>query len=127
MSSIVLAKHLPRGLSLEQKRTAEEVIDKNKHDHQVTILPPLARTHENRLSPSQMVTLYHWGNGSGCKRVAFYYKHQLKKNEVMMATRALMPNGSRPDRNQPMECGSCGAQLHQKGDLSYHKDRYFMT
>ena len=127
MSSIVLAKHLPRGLSRTQKLMAEEMIEVNKDNHQVTILPPLARHHENRLSPSQMVTLYHWGNGSGCKRVAFYYTHQLKKGELMMATRALMPDGTRPDRNQGMECGSCGAPIHQKGDLSYFKDRYHMT
>lgn len=126
MSNIVLAKYIPRGLSRAQKRSAESVLDRNA-GRQVKILPPLTHSHENRLSPSQMVTLYHWGNGDGCKRVAFHYTHQLKKGELMMATRALMPDGSRPDRNQQMECGSCGERIHQKGDLSYFKDRYHMT
>jgi len=126
MTNLVLAKYMPRGLSRSQKLAAESVLDRNT-GRQVKILPPLAHHHENRLSPSQMVTLYHWGNGSGCKRVAFYYTHKLEPGELMMATRALLADGTRPDRNQPMGCSSCGERIHQKGDLSYFKDRYHMT
>ncbi len=127
MSNIILAKYMPRGLSRVQKLMAEEVIEVNKDDHQVTILPPLHLEHTKRLESGQMVPYYHWGNGEGCKKVAFHYTHRLVKGEVMMATRALFPNGTRPDRNDSMKCGSCGADIFQKGDLSYYKDRYFMT
>jgi hypothetical protein len=127
MSNIILAKYMPRGLSRTQKLMAEEVIEVNKDDHQVTILPPLHIEHEGRLESGQMVPYYHWGTGEGCKQVAFYYTHVLEKGEVMMASRALYPNGKRPDRNQSMECGSCGAPVQVKGDLSFYKDRYFMT
>lgn len=126
MSNVVLAKYIPSGLNKSQQRSAESVLDRNA-GRQVKILPLLTHSHENRLKASQMVTLYHWGNGDGCKRVAFYYTHQLKSGELMMASRALFPDGSRPDRSQPMVCGSCGEWIHMKGDLSYFKDRYHMT
>ena len=110
-----------RRMSPAQREMAEEMILKG-----AKVISPLPEGAV--LNKDDMVPIYHWHTGMfdepGCKQVAFYYTHYLQKGEVLMATRALMPDNTRPDRNSPMVCGSCGAPLRTRGDLSVYQDRY---
>lgn len=106
-----LKNWIPKSLNRAQRLMAEEVLDKNAHRHDVTILP----SNEGGVLPdvSEMVPIYH----KQCKNVAFYYTHRFQSGEVMTATRAKFPDGSRPERGQAFFCGSCKERIHFVGDL----------
>jgi len=90
---------------------AEEILDKNSHDHVVTILP----SNEGGVLPdvSEMVPIYH----KQCSNVAFYYTHRLQSGEKLTATRAKFPDGTRPERGEAFFCGSCKEKIWFVGDL----------
>lgn len=102
-------------LTTEQRRMAEEILAKNPG---AVILQPT--TEGGKLPPiSEMVPVYHVGP-IGCQNVVFYYTHVLnKRTEMPIATRAKLPDGSRPDRNQPMTCGACGKRVDFFGELEW--------
>jgi hypothetical protein len=102
---------IPKNLNRQQRLMAEEVLDKNSHDHVVTILPG----NEGGKLPdtSEMVPIYH----KQCSRVAFFYTHKLRSGEKMTATRAKFPDGSRPERGDAFFCGSCKSKIWFIGDL----------
>lgn len=109
---------LPPGLNPEQKVMAEEVLHR---DPSAIILPP--GTEGGKLPGTEsMVPVYHIGP-LGCQKVAFYYTHMLDRagGEMPTATRAKFPDGSRPDRGQPMMCGSCKAHVNIMCDLRWGK------
>jgi len=113
--NIIVTNRIPKNLNKTQRRMAEEVLDKNMGDHCVTIL---SSTDGDKLPPvSEMVPIYH----KGCNGVAFYYTHQPKKNELMTATRAKFPDGSRPERGQAFVCGSCKERVWYMGELTTTK------
>jgi hypothetical protein len=113
--NLLLKNWIPKNLTRQQRVMAEEILDKNSHDHAVTILPS---NEGNELPPtSEMVPIYH----AQCNSVAFYYTHRLQTGEVLTATRAKFPDGTRPDRGQPFICGSCKERIHFVGDLKMQK------
>lgn len=108
MSKIIINDRIPKNLNRTQRLMAEEVLDTNKG---VTILPNLE---SDELPPtSEMVPIYH----VKCNSVAFYYTHYLQNREVLVASRAKFPDGTRPDRGQPFICGSCKERIHFVGEL----------
>lgn len=110
-----LKNWIPPSLTPVQKLMAEEVLDKNSHDHEVTILPNT----EGGVLPdtSEMVPIYH----RQCNNPAFYYTHVPKSGEKLTATRAKFPDGTRPERGQAFVCGSCHDKLSFVGELSLVK------
>lgn len=111
-------------LTHEQKVLAEEILHKNPG---AVVLPPLGEPSEDDMKTENMVPIYHWGHGEGCKQVAFYYTHRPQRGEMMSARRAKYPDGYRPDRNEPMKCGTCQSGVTMRGDLSFSPNYYEAT
>ena len=95
-------------LNKEQKLMAEEIADRFPN---AKILPPLGEP--GKLDIREMHAIYH----NRCRHVAFYYTHRPKRGEMLLATRAKYPDGSRPDRSQKMMCGSCKEYIEFAGEL----------
>ena len=111
-----MKRMISRLFNREQKRMAEEILDRNPG---AVVLPPMLPEGGQLPPVSEMVPVFHVGD-HGCRGVAFYYTHVLdRRRELPMATRAKYPNGSRPDRNQPMTCGSCGVKVDFFGELEW--------
>lgn len=57
------------------------------------------------------ITAIHRHGDGACCRVAFFYDDDGAPQDRIEAHRVLLPDGSRPNEGEAMECGSCGAPL----------------
>ena len=100
-----------QNLSHAQRVLRDEVLHKNPD---AKILPSMEFDGKLPEDNADMVPYYH----TGCGLVAFYYTHVPAKNEMLTATRARFPDGTRPERGQKFVCGSCKSDLHFHGELT---------
>ena len=107
-----MSDRIPDGLNQTQRRRAEEFLDRNPHLHgKVRILD---NADGGKLpGVSEMHPIYH----KQCGAVAFYYLHRPQSGEMLTATKAKFPDGTRPERGQPFICGSCKERIWMQGDL----------
>lgn len=57
------------------------------------------------------ITAIHRHGNDACGRVAFFYDEVGAPMDAIEAQRVTLPDGSRPQAGDDMQCGSCGAPI----------------
>lgn len=59
-----------------------------------------------------MLTAIHRVGDTACGGIAFYYDNNGAPDNMIEAERVTLLDGSHPEKNSVMTCGSCGCEVH---------------